>query len=119
MSHTEVAVPQVYSAIIGPLVLGFIAAAAKPNFNGTSEVLSIVRTSLGATGVCGTPSVVVISPTSQAANAWLLGIASTSATDAGFYQVNWVNKNVTSSYLNPGILNGVAQTPAVGQYYSA
>jgi hypothetical protein len=117
MSHTEIANPHVYSASIGPLGAGFFAAAAQPNFNGTSEVISIVRTVLGAT-VAGTPTAVIISPTSQAANDWLLGIASSTITDVGTYQVNWVNKEVSSSYLSPGILNGVAVTPAVGQYYA-
>lgn len=117
MSHTEVAIPKVYSASIGPLGAGFLAAAAQPNFNGTSEIISIERTVLGAT-LAGTPTAVVLSPTSQVANAWLLGIASSTITDVGTYRVNWVNKEVSSSYLSPGILNGVAVTPAVGQYYA-
>lgn len=119
MSHTEIAIPQVYSATFGPLVAGVLAAAPVANFNGTSEVLSINRLVLGA-GVAGVPHAIVTAPTNAGAvpSQWALGVASSVNTDVGTYQVNWVNKALSTSYLSAGVVNGVAVTPAVGQYYA-
>ena len=117
MSHTEIASPQVYSATF-TLVGGVAAAIQDPNFNGTSQVISIIRTVLA--GVAGVPHSIPFTPTGVGVvqSVWSLGCASSVNTDVSTYQVNWVNKNVTSTYLNPGILNGVTQTAAVGQYYA-
>lgn len=119
MSNTEIASPQVYSAI-KVANNGFLIAAATPNFNGSSELLSIVRLNVNPTiGDVGVPHAVVVPPSSQVANDWLLGIATTSLTDDSSYQINWVNKEYSSNYLVPGVINGVVQ-PFVNspQYYS-
>lgn len=121
MSNTEIAQPQFYSASFA-LTNGLLAAAPVANFNGTSEVLSIVRTVLSGTAP-GIPKSIVAAPSAAGAvtGQWGLGVASNTSVvgaDNSTYQVNWVNKNVTSTYLNPGILNGVTQTAAVGQYYA-
>lgn len=118
MSHTEIGLPQVYSAVVGPLVAGVYANNTFPNFNGTSEVLSITRLILGA-GAAGVPHALVSPPTGAAAlSNWTLGCVSSLNTDVGTYQINWVNKVLSSSYAPAGVVNGVAQPAAVGQYYA-
>ena len=81
-----------------------------------------MRTVLAGTAP-GIPHAIVAAPSAAGAvtGLWGLGVASnTSAVgaDTSTYQVNWVNKVLSTSYLNPGVLNGVAVTPAVGQYYA-
>ena len=117
MSNTEIGVPQLYSATF-TLVGGVGTAIQAPYFNGTSEVLSIIRTVLA--GVAGTPHSQVSAPTGVGVvqSQWALNCVSSVNTDTSTYQINWVNKNVTSDYLNPGILNGVVQVAAAGQYYA-
>jgi hypothetical protein len=117
MSHTEIANPKVYS--ISFTLIGGVAAAVQPaDFNGTSQVISIVRTVLA--GVAGVPHAIPFTPTGVGAvqSVWSLGCASSVNTDVSTYQINWVNKEPTSNYLSPGVLNGVVQPAAAGQYYA-
>lgn len=117
MSHTEIGLPQVYSATF-TLAGGVGVAIQDPNFNGTSEVISVVRTVLA--GVAGVPHSQPFSPTGVGAvqSVWSLNCVSSVNTDVSTYRINWVNKVPSSNYLNPGVLNGVVQPAAAGQYYA-
>jgi hypothetical protein len=110
MSQLEVSKYQLYSVPI-TLVAGVLAPVATANFDGSSKLLSIVRSVAG--GVVGTPHVSVASPTGVAGNAvWKLGMYSSVNTDTSTYTVYWYNTYSPSpSYAQAGAGVGVQFAP--------
>lgn len=117
MSNTEIGIPQVYSASF-VLVGGISPAFTSVNFNGTSRLLSIVRTAVG--GTVGIPKARKVGPTDPAFNNWTLTCLSTNAFDTSTYKISWINTVLTSTYLVPGV--NPDGTPVVaqvaGQYFT-
>jgi hypothetical protein len=111
MSQLEVSKYQLYSAPI-TLVAGVLAPVATANFNGSSRVLSIVRSALGVAPV-GTPHTSIATPTGVAGNAvWKLGMYSSVNTDDATYTVYWYNTyDASPSYLQAGAGVGVQFAP--------
>jgi hypothetical protein len=111
MSQLEVSKYQLYSAPF-TLVAGVVAPLATANFNGSSKLLSLVRSALGA-GVVGTPHVAVATPTGVAGNAvWKLGVYSSVNTDDATYTVYWYNQyDASPSYAQAGVGVGVQFAP--------
>lgn len=116
--NTEISPPQIFSSSF-TCVNGQTAFNPQPNFNGTSELLSITRTVLnfGAGGSAGVPSSAVLSPT-LALPDYYVGMVSSSNTDNSTYLLKWINKVTTSNYLTPGVIAGVTQPFTVNQYYT-
>ena len=107
MSQLEVVKNQLYSAVY-TLVDGALAPIATTNFNGSSKVLSIVRTALNASTAVGTPHVAVICPSAAGAGTavWKLGVYSSTSVagaDLATYEVFWMNGyNASPSYVQGG-----------------
>jgi hypothetical protein len=90
MSQLEVSKNVIYSVPF-VLVTGKLAPAQVANFNGSSKLLSIVRTIVG--GTAGVPATAVVAPTAPAGGAvYLLGLYSSNALDTSTYTVFWTNQ---------------------------
>lgn len=94
MSQLEVAKNVIYSVSI-TVVAGKFAPATAANFNGSSQLLSIVRTVVG--GTAGVPVCAIAQPSGAGASAvYGLGLYSSSATDTSTYVVYWRNEYIQS-----------------------
>lgn len=99
MSTMSIGQPAYYQIRL-TLGTGVIAPQTVANFSANSRLLSIVRINANG-GVTGTPTAVVLAPTTgMGSPAWRLGLNSSVNTDVSTYQINWVNQ-VTDSPLYP------------------
>lgn len=103
---------QVFTAALGPLVAGAIAPAPVANFNNSSRLLYIVRTTAGA-GVSGIPRVAIGPPTAFSETV-KVGVYSSVNTDVGTYTLYWVNDLPQSA----ATLSTTAQTGVVGVVFA-
>jgi len=116
MSQLEISNNLIYSAPI-TLAAGSngIASITPANLNGTSKILSIVRTAAG--GTVGVPKVLIALGAGDAAvppagAVWTIKVASSVTTDTSTYNVYWVNSyNPSQLYAQTGSGAGV-QYPA-------
>jgi hypothetical protein len=112
MSQLEVAKNVIYSIPI-TLVAGKYAPVATANFNGSSKLLSIVRTVVG--GTAGVPACASLAPTAPAGGAvYLLGLYSSDALDTSTYTVYWTNQYIQSQQF----IAGSATTLGAGVQYA-
>ena len=138
MSVSEIAPPQVFTASFTLLtggytpgtafvtgVSGTFTPAPLANFNGTSKLLSIVRTAVG--GTPGTPSVQTLAPSGAGSIAspwssqWRIGLISSNVLDTSTYRVTWCNLYAPSPAYAQGstVLPSVTVTPAALQQFAA
>lgn len=95
------------------MAAGLAAPVTTAGFSGDSQLISIVRNTLG--GTAGVPSARVVVPSAAGASSvWGLGVCSSSATDTSVYTVYWVEDVLRSDYYP--VASGAA---AVGQLYAA
>ena len=112
MSQLEIAKNVIYSAPF-VLVAGKLAPATVANFNGSSKLLSIVRTVVG--GTAGVPACAVVNPTAVGAGAvYLLGLYSSNALDTSTYTVYWTQQYIQSQQY----IAGSATTLGAGVQYA-
>jgi len=106
---TSVVSSKVYATRV-TLVAG--ASTTTPaNLNGSSQLLSIRRITVGA-GVNGTPVATVVPPSGVGAGAvWGLSVFSSVNTDVGVYEVEWLNEYIPSQLLLQSSLLANAQSP--------
>ena len=103
---------QVFTAALGPLVAGALAPAAVANFNNSSRMLYIVRTTAGATAN-GIPRVALGAPAAFSEQV-KVGVYSSVNTDVGTYTLYWVNDLPQSA----ATLSTTAQNGVVGVVYA-
>lgn len=138
MSLSDVASPQVFTASFTLLAGGYapgvafvsgVAGSFTPaplaNFNGSSKLLSIVRTAVG--GTPGTPSVQFLAPTAAGSittpwnSQWRIGVISSNVLDTSTYLVTWCNLYALSQSYTQGstVTPAVTVTPAALQQFAA
>jgi len=110
MSQLEIASNEIYSQSF-VCVAGVGAVVTPADFDGSSKLLSIVRTVAG--GTPGVPHCRVVSPsTAGASSVWGLGIFSSDAADTSTYRVYWTRQYQASpNYLQAGAGAGVQFEP--------
>ena len=110
MSQLEIADNKIYEQSF-QLVAGVGAVVNLTTFNGSSKLLSIVRTVVG--GTPGVPHCRVVSPTTVGASSvWGLGVFSADALDTSTYVVYWTQQYQASpNYLQAGATIGVQFRP--------
>jgi hypothetical protein len=110
MSQLEVAKNQIFSQEY-TLIAGVGAVITPPNWDGSCQLLSIVRVALGLAPV-GVPKCRVVAPSAVGASTWGLGLFSSVNTDDAHYKVFWTRQyDASPSYLQAGVGVGVQLAP--------
>ena len=109
MSQLEIADNKIYAQSY-VLIAGVGAVVTPADFDGSSRLLSIVRTVVG--GTPGVPHCRVVVPSAPASSVWGLGIFSADALDTSTYVVYWTKQYQASpNYLQTGAVAGVQFEP--------